>query len=103
MPGLKIRKKGNLGKVAVYEKPCIYFLIFNIPGKSMKQELLEMVQVTHRVRIPLLIGEVTVPIQTMHSLMYSSLRIFRRTSMLQLWLFESDLKVVQKGLWVPRP
>ena len=58
----------------------------------MKQELLAMVQVTHRVRIPLLIGEVTVPIQTI---------FFRR--MLQLWLFESDLKVVQKGLWVPRP
>ena len=31
--------------------------------------------------------------QTMHSLMYSSLRIFWR--MLQLWLIESDLKVVQ--------
>ena len=33
--------------------------------------------------------------QTMHSLMYSSLRIFRRMLMLQLGLFESDLKVVQ--------
>ena len=31
--------------------------------------------------------------QTMHSLMYSSLRIF--WCMLQLWLFESDQKVVQ--------
>ena len=46
MHGLKIRKKGVLGKDAFYQIPCIFFLIFNISGKSMKQELLEMVQVT---------------------------------------------------------
>ena len=46
MHGLKIRKKCILGKVAFYELPCIFFLIFNISGKSIKQELLEMVQVT---------------------------------------------------------
>ena len=34
------------GKVTFYEKPCIFFLIFNISGKSMKQKLLEMFQVT---------------------------------------------------------
>ena len=41
--------------------------------------------------------------QSMQSLMYSSLRIFRR--MLQLWLFESDLKVVQGdcGPWGVAP
>ena len=39
-------KKSILGKVAFYEIPCIFFFIFNISGKSMKQELPEMVQVT---------------------------------------------------------
>ena len=43
---LKIRKQGILGKVTFYEIPGIFLVNFQYLRKSMKQELLEMVQVT---------------------------------------------------------